>query len=185
MQKSELIEIGLTEEQAGKVLEGFKTFIPKARFDEVNEAKKTAEELVKERDGQIEGLKTASGNIEELKGKIESLQSANVEAGEKYKAEIAGIKLMSAVDKALANAKAKNVKMVKALLNMESIKMDGENIIGLDDQIKTLKADPNSMFAFQPEGEPKAEVKGGHQPGDGQTVPKEPKSYLDFVALEK
>ena len=168
MQKSELIEIGLTDEQADKVLEGFKTFIPKARFDEVNEAKKSAEELVKERDGQIEGLKTAS-----------------VEAGEKYKAEIAGIKLMSAVDKALANAKAKNVKMVKALLDMEKVKLDGENIIGLDDQIKTLKADPTSMFAFQPEGEPKAEVKGGHQPGDGQTVPKEPKSYLDFVALEK
>ncbi len=184
MQKSELIEIGLTEEQAGKVLEGFKTFIPKARFDEVNEAKKSAEELVKERDGQIEGLKTASGDIEELKGKIEALQTANVEAGEKYQSEIANIKLMSAIDNALTG-KAKNVKMVKSLLDMESIKMDGETLMGIDEQIKALKADPSSAFAFVPEGEPTKEVKGTYQPGDGSSAPKEPKSYLDFVALEK
>ena len=86
---------------------------------------------------------------------------------------------MSAVDKALANAKAKNVKMVKALLDMEKVKLDGENIIGLDDQIKTLKADPTSMFAFQPEGEPKAEVKADIKPGDGQNCHrKEPKVVI-------
>ena len=46
MKKEDLIALGLTEEQIEKVLnansEQLKGFIPKARFDEVNNAKKQA-----------------------------------------------------------------------------------------------------------------------------------------------
>ena len=45
MTKEQLLEMGLSEEQADKVLaahkEELKGYIPKARFDEVNNAKKT------------------------------------------------------------------------------------------------------------------------------------------------
>ena len=184
MNKEDLIGIGLTEEQAGQVIEGFKGFIPKARFDEVNEGKKKAEETVAERDGQLETLKSSTGNVEELKGKIEALQTANVEAGEKHKAEIEGLKLISALDKALVEAGAKNIKMVKPLLNMENVKLDGERLIGLEDQIKALKSDPGSMFAFIAEGDPTKEVKGLYEPGKGNsttTTADNPKSYLDWV----
>nr|CAC27409.1 putative transposase [Acetivibrio thermocellus] len=57
MTKEQLMEMGLTEEQAEKVLviykEDLKSFIPKARFDEVNEAKKNLEEQLKDRDKQL------------------------------------------------------------------------------------------------------------------------------------
>lgn len=182
MNKVDLIEIGLTEEQAGQVIEGFKGFIPKSRFDEINEAKKKAEDTVKERDAQLDGLKAV--DVEGLKGKIEALQSANVEAGAKHKAEIEQMKLISALDKVLVEAGAKNIKMVKPLLNMETVKMDGERLIGLEDQIKALKSDPASMFAFIAEGEPSKEVKGLYEPGKGNsttTTAEKPKSYLDWV----
>ena len=71
MKKEELVKLGLTEEDAEKVAkaseEELKGFVPKARFDEVNEAKKHAEESVKERDKQIEGLKTSAGDAKKLK----------------------------------------------------------------------------------------------------------------------
>ena len=47
MEKQKLLDLGLTEEQADKVLAENKTqlegFIPKARFNEVNDAKKKLE----------------------------------------------------------------------------------------------------------------------------------------------
>lgn len=54
MTKEQLLAMGLTEEQAGKVLaastEELKGYIPKARFDELNEAKKQSEEALTARD---------------------------------------------------------------------------------------------------------------------------------------
>ena len=51
MKKEQLLELGLTEEQADKVLNLHKEvlagFIPKARFDEVNETKKELEQQIR------------------------------------------------------------------------------------------------------------------------------------------
>jgi superfamily II DNA helicase RecQ len=56
MKKEDFVKLGIDEELAKKCesasLEELKGFIPKARFDEVNTAKQTAEALVKERDTQ-------------------------------------------------------------------------------------------------------------------------------------
>ena len=54
MTKEQLLEMGLTEEQADKVLsahkEELKGYIPKARFDEINETKKDLEQQIKGRE---------------------------------------------------------------------------------------------------------------------------------------
>ena len=75
MTKEALIALGLTEEQASKVLEGYTGYVPKSRFDEVNEAKKKAEANVKERDKQLEELKKSSGDADALKAEIESCKA--------------------------------------------------------------------------------------------------------------
>ena len=58
MKKEEFVKLGIDEETAKKLeaasQEELKGYIPKARFDEVNTAKNTAEALVKERDNQLE-----------------------------------------------------------------------------------------------------------------------------------
>lgn len=78
MNKEQFVALGLTEELATKAAtasaEELKGFVPKARFDEVNDAKKQAE---KDRDsvgGQLEELKKSAGASEELKTQIEKLQ---------------------------------------------------------------------------------------------------------------
>ena len=101
MKKEDLVKLGLTEEDAEKVAkaseEELKGFIPKARFDEVNEAKKHAEDSVKERDKQIESLKSSAGDAEKLKQQIEELQSANKQKDNEHAAEIKKLKLDNAV----------------------------------------------------------------------------------------
>ena len=47
---------------------------------------------------------------------------------------------------ALANVGAKNPKAVKALLDLEKISLDGENLIGLSDQVKILEESDPYLF---------------------------------------
>jgi len=120
-----------------------KYFIPKDKYNEVAEAKKKLEADIAERDKQLEQLKAAAGSNEELKKQIETLQAENKKAAEEWQAKVAQMQLDFAIERALTNAKAKNPKAVKALLDLEKVKLDGDKLLGLDDQLKEIqKSDP-------------------------------------------
>ncbi len=123
-----------------------KHFIPKDKFNEVNEAKKKLETDIQERDKQLEQLKNAAGNSEELKAQIEQLQAENKKAAEEWQAKMAQMQLDFALERALTAARAKNPKAVKALLDMEKVKLDGEQLLGLDDQLKALQQSDPYLF---------------------------------------
>ncbi len=48
---------------------------------------------------------------------------------------------------ALKSANVRNTKAVKALLNLEGIKLEGENVLGLSEQIEALKKSDSYLFA--------------------------------------
>lgn len=150
MNKEKLIEMGLTEELATKVakeLDG--NYVPKTRFNEVNTELKQAKDQVKERDSQLETLKKSLGDSEELKKQIETLQNENKTKDEAHAAEIKQIRIDAAVDKALSDAKAKNLKAVKALLDLDKAEFSDDGTVkGLDVQIKTLSEAEDSKFLF-------------------------------------
>jgi len=123
-----------------------KYFIPKDKYNEVAEAKKKLEADIAERDKQLEDLKKAAGASEELKKQIETLQADNKKASEEWQAKMAQMQLDFAIEKALAAAKAKNPKAVKALLDLEKVKLDGDKLLGLDDQIKALQQSDSYLF---------------------------------------
>ena len=123
-----------------------KHFIPKDKYNEVAEAKKKLEADLQARDAQLEQLKQAAGNSEELKAQIEQLQAENKKAAEEWQAKFAQMQLDFALEKALTAAKAKNAKAVKALLDMEKVKLDGEQLLGLDDQLKAIKESDPYLF---------------------------------------
>ncbi|MDO4728443.1 MAG: phage scaffolding protein [Bacteroidota bacterium] len=185
MNKDELLKLGLTEDQANKVLEAnteqLKGFIPKARFDEVNNSKKQLEKDLNDRDTQLETLKNSSGDVETLKKTIETLQADNKETTEKYNAELANLKLNNAVETALLSANAVNVKAVKALLNMDSIKLDGETLLGINEQIESLKKAEDSKMLFKSEQQ---NGFSGVKPGEGNTgeTGAKPKTLAESIA---
>ena len=76
MTKEKLLEWGLTEEQATKVMEGLNgSFVTKARFNEVNTELTNAKNTIKERDTQLETLKKSTGDTKALQDQITQLQT--------------------------------------------------------------------------------------------------------------
>ena len=141
-----------------------KYFIPKDKYNEVAEAKKKLETDIQERDKQLEQLKAAAGSNEELKKQIEELQAENKKASEEWQAKMAQMQLDFAIDKALTAAKAKNAKAVKALLDMDKVKLDGDQLLGIDEQLKALQQSDPYLF-----GDSGKVGSGTNPPGAGNT----------------
>lgn len=174
MNKENLLKLGLSEEQAEKVLsvnaEQLKGFIPKSRFDEVNNTKKQLEKDLKDRDVQLENLKNSSGDLETMKQTIENLQRDNKVAKDNFEAELAKFKLESAIDTTLLGSNVINNRAVKALLDMDKIKLDGDVLIGINEQIEALKNAEDSKMLFKvTETKQKEPNFSGVKPGEGNT----------------
>lgn len=152
MTKEILMKMGLTEEQATKVLEVHTTaingkYIPKERFDEVNTKKQQLETSVAERDKQLEDLKKSTGDVEALKTQIQTLQNDNKTKEEAYKVELSNLKKNNALELALTGAKVKNSKAIKALLDDEKIKLkDDGTLEGLSEQLEAIKKTDAYLF---------------------------------------
>jgi len=180
MKKEDLIALGLTEEQTEKVLnansEQLKEFVPYSRFKELIDDKNELKKQISERDKQLETLKNSTGDVETLKNTIKQLQDEN----------ISKIKLDNAIDNALGNAKAKNSKAVRALLDMEKIKFENDNLSGLNEQIEALKEAEDSKFLFEEIKEPAKPSFSGVEPGasTGETNPGSgaPETYSQMMA---
>lgn len=151
MNKEELLALGLSEEQAEKVLAEM-TVLQKA---------------VKERDSlrsQLENLKKASGDNAELQKQIEALQQQNAEQQKAHKAEMQQLKLDNAIDNALSAAGARNNKAVRALLDLSGVQLgeDGQ-LTGWQEQLEALQKSDGYLFAkTQPGGNMR-----GFQPAAG------------------
>ena len=195
MRKEDLMKIeGMTDDLATKIAEAsaeeLKGYIPKSRFDEVNEAKKNAEALVKERDKQLEDVKKSTGDNEELKKQIETLQADNKAAKEKYEADIKQMQISNAVQVALKDAGAKNVTAIMALLtglDKAEIAEDG-TVKGLADQIQALQKSDSYLFDIKnpeppkPSGATPAGSGSTHVPG---TITKEQFAKMGYKEREE
>lgn len=172
MTKEKLLEWGLTEEQAAKVMEGLNgSFVTKARFNEVNTELTAAKNTIKERDTQLETLKKASGDTEALQDQITQLQADNKKKDDDHAAELKKLKISNAVELALTGAKAKNNTAVKALLvdfiGKAELAEDG-TVKGLDDEVKKLVEGKDTAFLFDTKA-PDKKFKGAKpgEKGDG------------------
>lgn len=161
-----------TEEIDKKVSEEIgKSFVARADFNTLNTEKKALADTVKDRDKQLETLKASTGGIEALKTQIATLQTENATAAQAHEDEIKRLKIDTAVELALSAAKAKNVKAVKALLDLDKAELAEDGTVkGLADQIKKLAAAPDSGFMFEA-AKQKQDFKG-FKPGEsGDSTP--------------
>ena len=105
-------------------------------------------------DDKVTELETANNTITGLRETVTKFDGVDVErlkadAKEweaKYNTDIEAVKLDSAVDLGIVAAKAKNPKLIKAALDMSLIKRDGENVIGLSEQLDNLKKSDGYLF---------------------------------------
>ncbi len=166
MTKEQLIALGLTEDQATKAAaastEELKAYIPKHRFDEVNEENRTLKTTVKENSTQLETLKAAAGASEEMKKTIETLQADNKKKDEEHQEKLKDLTLTNAIKLALAG-KVHDETLAAGLVDKTKLVIDGDKVVGLDEQLKGLKE--TKAFLFKPDGTQTQTQKPGFQVG--------------------
>ena len=174
-----------TEEIDAKVsAEIGKSFVSKADFNQVNIAKKKAEDDLKTRDQQLITLQNSTGDIDALKKQITDLQTQNATDKQNYEAEIAKVRLDNAVEAALTAAGAKNNTAVKALLAdfLKDAKVGDDGAVkGLTAELAEMAKAEATAFLFNA-AEGGAQFKG-MQPGQagGKTPPPQGKAPKDMT----
>ncbi len=187
MTLEELLELGVEEEVAKKIVKAHQDaikdqYVPIARFNEVNQEKKELKTQIEERDTQLKQLKVKAAGNEELTNKITELENQNNQTKEEYETKIAALRKETSIELALKDEKAKNIKAVKALLDLEKVSLDGENIIGLEEQLKGLKESDPYLF-----GEDTLKGRKPNPPGEpaGDNYKKNPWSEEHFNLTEQ
>lgn len=174
--KELLKKLGIADTEIEKIDTGVRKelplhFIPKDKYNELADQRKKLEKDLTERDGQLEELRKSAGSSEELKKQIEQLQGANKEAAEKHAAELKEITLTNAIKSAL-NGKVHDEGLVAGLFDREKLVIDGDKIVGLDEQLKGLKESKSFLFKAdetQQQQQPGFKV-GGNGQGTGQAT---------------
>lgn len=182
MKREFLKSLGLSDEAIDKAMAEHGNSVNglKSKVAELEEQINTYKQQVSDRDKQLDSLKKSAGDSEKLQAQISKLQEENKLSSEAYEAKIAQMGIENAVNLALTNAKAKNVKAVRALLNLDGAKMDGDKIIGLEEQIAKLKE--SDAYMFEVESKPKI---SGTVPATGGTPAPaaKPGSYEYFAQM--
>lgn len=177
MKRKELEDLGLTKEQADAVMKINGADIENAKSVSAAEITNLQTEIeglngqVKERDKQLEDLKKSAGDNAELQKQIEQLQTDNATAKANHESEMKQLKVEYAVEKALTGANAKNIKAVKALLDLDDAKLDKDgNVKGLQEQIDKLVSGEDTKFLFnEVQQSQQQQTFKGFQPGATST----------------
>ena len=133
-------------------------FIPKSRFNEINERNKDLTAQIADRDKQLTDLKKAAGDNESLKAQIADLQKTNKEQKEAADARFKDLQMDSAIKLALGDS-AQDLDIVSGLIKRDAIVLgeDGK-VSGLKEQVETLMKEKPFLFKqekpnpYQPHG---------------------------------
>lgn len=124
-----------------------------------------------------QNLATANSTIKQLQDAVKKFDGVDVGAlqqsvkdmQKKYDEDTAQLKLNNAIDLSLIAATAKNPKAVKSLLDLSIIKLDGDKLIGVEEQLKALRKSDAYLFA-DADPVPGAPNPGAPPAGDAGTV---------------
>lgn len=145
MRKEELLELGLSEEDATKVAEAsaeeMKGYVTKARLGEVTDERDAVRTQVAERDGEIEKLKKV--NPEELQSTISTLQQDLKDKDADHAEELKKTRIEAAKEAAVVGTHTKDPIAVRAHLDKalkgKELTIDDEGVVtGLDEAMKSI-----------------------------------------------
>lgn len=122
------------------------SYVPKSRLKELSDTIKTLKSQYADTSKMLDDFKAKYKDSEELQTKITEMQEQIQNQQKEYENKLVQTKLNTGIEIALTKAGAKNIKAVKALLNTEAIKLDGDTIIGLGEQIDNLKKNETYLF---------------------------------------
>lgn len=160
----------------GKDIEGLKAnnATLKTELDAVRGQLNTANNQISEfKDMDVEGIKKTANEWKEKAEKAERDARISIE----------GVKKDYAIESALGQAKAKNTKAVRALLNLDAISYTESGLVGLDEQLQKVKEENAYLFGDS-EDKPTPRVVGptsGAKGVDGEGHAKANSAFREFM----
>ena len=106
------------------------------------EGKLTAKET------EISTLKTQVGDTTTLNNKIAQLETDKTNLTNELNTKVSQIQKAHAIENSVRDAKAKNVKAVTALLDMEKITYEDGKLNGITEQLQALQSGEDTSFLF-------------------------------------
>lgn len=137
MKREFLKNLGLEDDVIDQIMQEHGKGITKAKadYDDVKEQLDTAQTTIADLKKNNADNEKLQATITEHEATIEKLQKESTQKDFNYKLE-----------DALKSSKAKNLKALKALLDMDKVKLEGDKIAGLEDQLKALKETDAYLF---------------------------------------
>lgn len=163
---------GLTDEQVNAILSGMKenkiytTSLENAdvRYNKLKDDKKDLETQLGKANTTINDLNKLKIDNEDLKTKIGNYETEKAN----YEKALADKDFNYSIDKALAGYKCKDTELIKSLLKRDSLKIEGDNVIGLKEQMDTIQKERDYLFEKEIRGT--GSFKTGGNPGSGGTI---------------
>ncbi|NHL37855.1 phage scaffold protein [Clostridium botulinum] len=128
------------------------SYVEKKELETANSSIKEYKKQLKDRDKQLNDLKDKAKDSEELSQKIENLKADNEKTTKNYEAKLNQINFDTKFEKAIDEYKAKNPKALRALLDMDKVKLVDDTFIGLEEQVKSLKESDAYLFEIETPG---------------------------------
>lgn len=126
--------------------------IPKHRLDKVISERNQLKEVIAERDRQLTELKGGAGDAGDLKQQIAELQAKNKATAEEYEGRLQQQRLSTALERAAVKAQARNPRAVISLMDTSKLTLDGDELVGADEQIAALKQSDPYLFGVELKG---------------------------------
>lgn len=179
MNREQLKEMGLNDEQVESVMGEYGKSVNKTKQDLANAQaeNETYEASLAERDTQLEQLGQKAEGYDELKTEIQTMKDTNETEKTELKNQLEKTKLFYEVDQDLIINQARDPKVVRPLLDLETVKFgeDGK-LMGLSEQLENLKTSHDYLFVQGETGETPPGT-NDHKPGQPAKI--NPKKDVD------
>lgn len=139
------------------------------------------EKDIKAKDTTISTLQTKADSVDGLNQRISQLETDKTNLTNELNTQVVAIKKEHAIEGAIRDAKGKNLKAIRALLDVEKITYENDELKGVTEQLQALASAEDSSMLFGDVNQP---PKGTHinNPPFGGNGGNPPKTFAESIA---
>lgn len=139
MKREDLKDLELSKDAIDKIMELHGKDIEATKSKAEEKIKSDYEKQISERDKQLEELKKV--DVTAYEQKIKEIQEENLKSKSDFENQLKQTKINLSIENALIKAGAKNAQVFKSMVDTTKIIVDNDKIIGLDEQLESIKKD--------------------------------------------
>ena len=149
MKREDLKDLELSKDAIDKIMELHGKDIEATKSKVEEKIKADYEKQIMERDKQLEELKKV--DVASYEQKIKEIQEENLKSKTDFENQLKQTKIDLSIENALIKAGAKSAQVFKSMVDTTKIIVDNDKIIGLDEQLETIKKDYSWGFGAEQE----------------------------------